>query len=60
MSDPVLPASPGAAAPSPPEGVLRTCEFRNSSSPEQVAAGLQFLAAHGCLQSEPNPAGHTP
>jgi len=40
-----------------PAGVLRTCEFRNSSLPEQVAAGLQFLAAHGCLQSEPNPSG---
>jgi sugar phosphate isomerase/epimerase len=32
-----------------PRGILRTCEFQNSNSPEQVAEGLQFLAARGLI-----------
>jgi len=33
-----------------PAGALRTCEFRNDTTPEQVAAALQFLASKGCIQ----------
>jgi sugar phosphate isomerase/epimerase len=32
-----------------PANALRTCEFQNFNSAEQVAAGLQFLQAKGCL-----------
>ncbi|MGC8779340.1 MAG: TIM barrel protein [Anaerolineae bacterium] len=30
-----------------PAGILHTCEFQNSSSPEQVAAGLRWLVENG-------------
>jgi len=30
-----------------PADILRTCEFQNTSSPEQVEAGLRFLAEKG-------------
>jgi len=30
-----------------PTGTLRTCEFQNTNSPEQVASGLRFLAEKG-------------
>ena len=32
-----------------PPGPIRTCEFQSSNSPEQVAAGLRFLAEQGSL-----------
>jgi sugar phosphate isomerase/epimerase len=32
-----------------PADAIRTCEFRNDNTPEQVAAGLQFLADKGCV-----------
>jgi len=33
-----------------PADAFRTCEFQNSNSPEQVKAGLEFLAKHGCIK----------
>ncbi len=30
-----------------PAGILRTCEFQNSNTPEQVASGLRWLAENG-------------
>jgi len=33
-----------------PADIIRTCEFRDDNTPEQVAAGLQFLADKGCIQ----------
>lgn len=30
-----------------PVGILRTCEFQNSSAPEEVAAGLRWLVENG-------------
>jgi sugar phosphate isomerase/epimerase len=33
-----------------PADAFRTCEFQNSNSPEQVKAGLEFLAEHGCIK----------
>ena len=33
-----------------PEDAFRTCEFQNFNSPEQVKAGLEFLAEHGCIK----------
>lgn len=30
-----------------PSGILRTCEFQNGHTPEQIAAGLRWLAEHG-------------
>jgi sugar phosphate isomerase/epimerase len=32
-----------------PANAIRTCEFRNDNTPEQVAAALQFLADQGCI-----------
>jgi len=32
-----------------PGGVLRTCEFQASSSPDQVAAGVRWLVEKGCV-----------
>jgi sugar phosphate isomerase/epimerase len=32
-----------------PADAIRTCEFRNDNTPEQVVAGLQFLADKGCV-----------
>ena len=32
-----------------PKGILRTCEFRDASSPEQVADGRQWLADRGLI-----------
>lgn len=36
-----------------PPDALRTCEFHSTNTPEQVAAGLHFLAAAGCLAEVP-------
>lgn len=36
-----------------PEGAIRTCEFQNFNTPEQVQAGLRFLAERGCIKSQP-------
>jgi len=36
-----------------PEGAIRTCEFQNFNTPEQVRAGLRFLAERGCIKSQP-------
>jgi putative hydrolase of the HAD superfamily len=33
-----------------PVDAFRTCEFQNFNSPEQVKAGLEFLAEHGCIK----------
>jgi putative hydrolase of the HAD superfamily len=33
-----------------PTDAFRTCEFQSSNSPEQVKAGLEFLAEHGCIK----------
>jgi sugar phosphate isomerase/epimerase len=33
-----------------PADAFRTCEFQNFNSPEQVKAGLEFLADHGCVK----------
>ncbi len=33
-----------------PSDAFRTCEFQNFNSPEQVKAGLEFLAEHGCIK----------
>ena len=33
-----------------PAEAFRTCEFQNFNSPEQVRAGLEFLAEHGCIK----------
>ena len=32
-----------------PSGILRTCEFRDANSPEQVIAGRQWLADRGLI-----------
>jgi len=32
-----------------PPHILRTCEFRNANSPEQVAGGLRWLSDHGLI-----------
>ena len=32
-----------------PADVIHTCEFRSNNTPEQIAAGLQFLADNGCV-----------
>ena len=32
-----------------PPHILRTCEFRNANSPEQVAGGLRWLADKGLI-----------
>jgi sugar phosphate isomerase/epimerase len=32
-----------------PADAIRTCEFRNDNTPEQIVAGLQFLADKGCV-----------
>ena len=32
-----------------PSGILRTCEFRDANSPEQVMAGRQWLADRGLI-----------
>ena len=37
-------------APYLPDEAFRTCEFQNTNTPEQVKAGLQFLAEHGCIR----------
>ncbi len=34
-----------------PERAFRTCEFRPTNTPEQIKAGLKFLAEHGCIKS---------
>lgn len=36
-----------------PEGIIRTCEFQNTNSPEQVAQGLRFLAEAGLIAAQP-------
>jgi sugar phosphate isomerase/epimerase len=33
-----------------PRGVLRTCEFQNTNSAEQVAGGLRFLSERGLIE----------
>ena len=33
-----------------PADAFRTCEFQNFNSPEQVKAGLKFLAEYGCIK----------
>ena len=33
-----------------PADAFRTCEFQNFNSPEQVKAGLEFLAEHSCIK----------
>lgn len=33
-----------------PDEAFRTCEFQNTNTPEQVKAGLQFLAEYGCIR----------
>ncbi len=32
-----------------PKDALRTCEFQNYNSPQDIAAGVAFLIEHGCL-----------
>ena len=32
-----------------PADAIHTCEFRSDNTPEQIAAGLQFLADNGCV-----------
>jgi hypothetical protein len=32
-----------------PANAIRTCEFLDTNSPEQVIAGLRYLAQHGCI-----------
>jgi sugar phosphate isomerase/epimerase len=32
-----------------PKDALRTCEFQNFNSPEEITAGVAFLAKQGCL-----------
>jgi putative hydrolase of the HAD superfamily len=34
-----------------PVDAFRTCEFRESNTPEQVKAGLKFLLEHGCIKN---------
>ncbi len=36
----------------PANGILRTCEFQNGNSPEQVAGGLRWLADKGLIQPD--------
>lgn len=33
-----------------PEDAIRTCEFLDSNSPEEVISGLQYLYEHRCIQ----------
>jgi sugar phosphate isomerase/epimerase len=33
-----------------PAGAMRTCEFQNNNSPEQIAAGVQWLVEKGCVK----------
>ncbi len=33
-----------------PSGALRTCEFQNDNSPDQVAAGVKWLIEKGCVR----------
>jgi len=33
-----------------PENAFRTCEIQTFNAPEQVKAGLKFLAEHGCIK----------
>ena len=33
-----------------PADAFRTCEFQNFNTPQQVKAGLVFLAEHGCIK----------
>jgi len=33
-----------------PAAALRTCEFRNDTTPEQAAAAIKFLAGKGCIK----------
>jgi sugar phosphate isomerase/epimerase len=33
-----------------PADALRTCEFQNNNSPEQVAAGVKWLVEKGCIR----------
>jgi sugar phosphate isomerase/epimerase len=35
-----------------PEKAFRTCEFQTFNTPEQVQAGLKFLAERGCIKSQ--------
>ncbi len=35
-----------------PDTALRTCEFQNSNSPEQVSTGVQWLIDQGCVQAD--------
>ena len=37
-----------------PAGAFRTCEFQTFNSPEQVKAGLKFLAEVGCVKLQGN------
>lgn len=32
-----------------PANAIRTCEFLDTNSPEQVISGLRFLSEHGCI-----------
>jgi sugar phosphate isomerase/epimerase len=44
-----------ALAPHLPEKAFRTCEFQSFNSPEQVKAGLEYLAKAGCIKlRDPN------
>lgn len=35
-----------------PAGAFRTCEFQTFNTPEQVEAGLKFLAEHNCIKAQ--------
>jgi sugar phosphate isomerase/epimerase len=34
-----------------PDTAIRTCEFIDTNSPEDVISGLRYLAQNGCVQS---------
>ena len=34
-----------------PENAIRTCEFLDTNSPEEVISGLRYLSLHGCVNS---------
>ena len=34
-----------------PDGAIRTCEFLDTNSPEEVISGLRYLSQHGCIKS---------
>ena len=34
-----------------PDDAIRTCEFLDTNSPEEVISGLRYLSQHGCIKS---------